>query len=116
MDDKAAIDAIARTLLQQAKSDYVGLWQIIWELREHHGVTSEVERRRLALQAIDRLLKEGVEVVDYHRERGWARWPDQDPRAALARVEREWDALGSEPNLGDICWFSAREKRGRGES
>jgi hypothetical protein len=25
---------------------------------------------------------------------------------ALARIEREWRALGRDPSLGDICWFN----------
>lgn len=109
MDEMAVINAIVPDIVQQAKSDYVGLWQIVSELREVHGVTSEAERRRLTLQVVDRLLKGGVEVVDYHRERGWARWSDQNPSAVLARIGHEWDALSSEPNLGDICWFSVSE-------
>lgn len=106
MDDTAVIDEIVSVLLQEANSDYLGLWKVVWELEEHHGVTDEAEKHRLTLRVIDRLLKEGLEVVDFYRGRGWARWPDQNPEAVLARIEREWDALEHEPNLGDICWFN----------
>ncbi len=106
MGDTVVINSVARDLLQQAASDYVGLWQIVSSLREQHGVVSETSRRKLALEVIERLLEEGLEVVDFHRGRGWAKWPDQDLHHVLARVEREWDALGKEPSLGDICWFT----------
>lgn len=110
MDDTVVIDGATRATLQLAKSDYVGLWQVIWELREHHGITDKAERRRLTLKIIDKLLREGLEVVDFNRDRGWERWPDQDPRTVIARVEHEWDVLGQEPNLGDICWFDLPDR------
>ena len=32
--------------------------------------------------------------------------PTKPPDAVMARIRREWKALGREPNLGDICWFN----------
>ena len=32
-------------------------------------------------------------------------WPDQDPEAVVARIDREWDSAKGDPNINDICWF-----------
>lgn len=110
MNDRVVIDATARILLQQAESEEVGLWQVVSELREHHGIKDANARRRLTLKVVEKLLENGVEVIDYLHGRGWERWQNQTPKAVLDRVEHEWGVLNREPTLGDICWFSKRKR------
>ncbi|MGX1199090.1 hypothetical protein [Parvibaculum sp. MBR-TMA-1.3b-4.2] len=38
----------------------------------------------------------------------YAPWQDQSGEAVAARIRREWDALGRQPEIGDICWFRRR--------
>lgn len=111
MDERNIVDTTARLILDEANSAPVGLWAIGWELREHQGISSEMERRRYTLEVVKYLLARGVEIADYHEDRGWTTWKGIDSESVLDRIRREWDCLGHEPNLGDICWFRGPEKR-----
>jgi hypothetical protein len=63
------------------------------------------ERLRASLEVIRELLTSGLMVVGDLFESGFVPWNLAIPEA-LDRVEREWRALGREPNLWEICWFA----------
>jgi hypothetical protein len=78
-------------------------------VRHESGKTAPEEIRPASLKVVEGLLNRGLEVVDYYEGRGWSKWPEQSTPAVLARIEREWNALGRDPNLGDIAWFRLPE-------
>ena len=110
------LEQIVKDFVLEASEDNVGLWRIVNAVRHEFGEADEARVQAISLKVVEELLNHGLEVVDYYQGRGWARWPDQDAQAILARIDREWNVLGREPNLGDICWFSLpkREKKGAG--
>ncbi|MFH0888582.1 MAG: hypothetical protein V1871_05170 [Planctomycetota bacterium] len=83
------------------------------------GAKSQDEIRDLSLELIRNVVQQGLmEIGDavgighhptYVYERVDFRVWDLSFEAAMARVEREWKALGR-PNLGDICWLRNTEK------
>jgi hypothetical protein len=96
---------VVEDFLHEAADDDVGLWRVVRVVRRDFGKVDEADVRAASLEVIKELLNRGVEIVDYYEGRGWAKWPEQTTNAVRDRIEREWTALGRDPNLGDICWF-----------
>ena len=86
----------------EADHDVVGLWELCRAARDDWGATTPAQVRKIVLQLVRRLLDNGVEAVDIVTQHPW---PDQHPEGVIARISREWDALGREPNVPDIVWF-----------
>ena len=99
------LQQIVKDFIIEAKQDNIGLWRIINAVQHETDEVDQIRLRVTSLILVEELLNHGLEVVDYYQGRGWARWPEGDHQSILARIEREWIALGREPNLGDICWF-----------
>jgi hypothetical protein len=58
-----------------------------------------------SLVVIRQILNSGWMTVGDLFESGFVPWTLTIPEA-LDRIEREWRALGREPNLWEICWFA----------
>lgn len=101
------LEELKSQYLVEAQEDYVGLWRLTSSLRERYGISDPNEVRQLTLQLVRELLAAGMEAVDLPSEgSGCTPWPDQNHNHVLERIEREWYALGREPNIGDIVWFN----------
>jgi hypothetical protein len=57
----------------------------------------------LITEAVRRGLMELGELDD--RIRGFRKWR-MSPDRAIARVRQEWEALGRNPSVGEICWLA----------
>lgn len=91
----------------ECQHDYEGLWGIPWELREVHGVTDPVARKAISLIVVQMLLKaDGIGVGQFNGST-FEFW-DSSPHESLSRISSEWEALGREPSLGEIAWFTAK--------
>jgi hypothetical protein len=99
---------VLESLVEECREDHVGLWRIVKAVRLDLGLTGPEEVRAAALGLVRTLL----------RERGmWAGFPAPDGRnflpwklpadRALSRIEEEWLALGRDPNIGEIAWFTS---------
>ena len=58
---------------------------------------------RVIAEAVRRGLMEVGELDD--RIRGFRKWPMTADRA-LARIQTEWEALGRNPSVGEVCWLA----------
>ncbi len=97
---------LKQDILRECMDDDVGLWTILWQLREEHEVADSAERRRLTLDLVrDLLTSEAVQAgfpsSDGSRFEPWRGSVDE----IMGRIETEWDELGREPTIGDIMWF-----------
>lgn len=96
-------------LIAEAKADEVGLWLIISSLRDAGGITDPTQLRAATLNVVRRFLDSGeVAAAIYSQDgNGIAIWdiPTDD---VIVRISTEWDALGREPNIGDVVIFVAR--------
>ena len=109
MTTEHAVGDLTRILREEAQTDTVGLWAVIWEVKQVMPLASPEEIRRTTLSVVrDALAGEHVvagQFVDLDAETfAFSRW-SASVDESLARIDREWDALGREPNLGDIVWF-----------
>jgi hypothetical protein len=103
-----ALDVFANECLEEAKVDYVGLWQIAQTTHERFGAHTTEEARKSSLEVVRRLYEKGLRPGDY-RGGDFDYWPDEGCQAAIDRIEREWIKAGADPNLANpICWFAPR--------
>lgn len=100
------LEQIVKDFIVEAKQDNIGLWRVVNAVQHETGEVDSSGVRSDSLRVIEGLLNHGLEVMDYYQGRGWEKWPEKDRHSILARIEREWIALGRDPSLGDICWFS----------
>jgi len=69
------------------------------------------EIRDLSLKMIREVVQQGLMEIGDLPQNGQRLelWP-MTPQECLDRVEREWDALGRNPNLWEICWLQNTDK------
>jgi len=102
------LEQLKEHLLAQCHDDEVGLWFIIKGVRRDLHVEDPDEVRRLTLKLVRDLLARGDVVAGYYPPVGsgipagrivpWTGTIDE----ILARINKEWDELGREPNIAEI--------------
>lgn len=97
---------IQKDLLAEGLEDYVGLWAFVWCARERMGIEDPARRRSIAMGMVGQMLREGLmrpgdPEPDYS---GFKLW-ELSTEESLSEIEREWDELGREPNIGEIAHF-----------
>jgi hypothetical protein len=101
-------DEVLGSLLEECHEDHVGLWRVVNAVHIDLGITNPTEARTMTLRLIHSLLNEcGMQVgrptPDGRHFIGWDIRPDQ----ALERIEKEWSALGREPDIGEVAWVTS---------
>ncbi|MBA2344827.1 MAG: hypothetical protein H0V83_07070 [Rubrobacter sp.] len=99
-------------MLAELRDDHVGLWKLLWVVEAEAELgDAEPEAVRLGtLGVIAELLKGGYAFAgDPDGRDGFDPWALTEEQA-LTRIEREWDALGREPDIAEIAWFGLTEK------
>jgi hypothetical protein len=56
-------DPVERTILWAAIEDYVGLWELPWELASSNPDIPETQRRRVAQEAVQSLLRQQLVLL-----------------------------------------------------
>ncbi len=103
------IKAIFRAFANECGEDFVGLWSISWKVRQLRPRLSDDDVRVATLEIARMLLDTHDIVAGYPTRDGrFVRWPEE-PAEAIQRIEREWLALGRNPDIGDIVWFVQRD-------
>lgn len=102
------LDEVLETLAEECQADHVGLWEIVDAVRCDLGSTDASQTRALTFCLVRSLLCErGMQVGHPAADgRGFVSWhlpPDQ----ALSRIDKAWSALGREPNIGEVAWFTS---------
>src|SRR5689334_627281 len=94
-------------LAAECERDHVGLWEVIDAAQSDLGATNAEETRALTLRLARLLLERSGMQVGFPTPdgRGFVPW-DLSPDQAVARIDAEWSALGREPNIGDVAWFT----------
>src|SRR5258708_4524257 len=100
-------DTIFEEFVDECREDHVGLWRIANAARRILGESTTVQRRALGLSLARRLLENGMLVGQPTEDgRHFVSW-DLPIDAALQRLEREWTALGRDPDIGEVAWFTS---------
>jgi hypothetical protein len=99
---------VLESLTEECYEDHVGLWRIVNAVRFDLGSASPSETRELTLRLVECLLGErGMEVGQpAPNGRQFISW-GLTPQQALSRIEQEWSALGRDPNIGEVAWFTS---------
>lgn len=103
------MEEIERIILEESRTDIVGLEAVLWEIRQmFQGLSSEDARART--------LNVVAQLVGTHRIVA-GQFADQDEgtlvfepwdlpaKEIVSRIDGEWNALGRDPNPGEIVWF-----------
>ena len=101
-------EEVLESLTQECSEDHVGLWRIVNAVRFDLGSTNPAQTRALTLRLVRSLLYDhGMQVghpaVDGRHFLPWRLSADQ----AVRRIEQEWSALGRDPNIGEVAWFTS---------
>src|SRR6266446_5162777 len=102
---------VLESLAEECHEDHVGLWRIVNAVRFDLGATNPSETRALTLRLVRSLLHErGMQVGHPAADgRTFVPW-DLPSDQAVSRIEKEWLALGREPNIGEVAWFTSAEQ------
>jgi hypothetical protein len=104
-------DEVLESLVEECHDDHVGLWEIVNAVQVDLGAVHPAETRATTLRLVRGLLEEEGMQVGHPAPDGrhfvpWSLSPDQ----AVSRIEREWSALGREPDIGEVAWFTSTQE------
>lgn len=108
-------DELEQKLMDELEDDYVGLWSIFRDVREAHPTSPADLVKRLTLALLEKWLNSGqIEVGSFDPPGGerFVCWSLR-PAETIERIRREWDALGRDPDIGEIAWFTKTESVSR---
>lgn len=104
--DHKKIAEIVSGYVEEAKSDYVGLWQICTRVRKEFNPQSPYKIKNIVLHTIREMLASGLVAVDLASSgSGCTPWKEKRVEKIIHRISSEWDSLGRDPSVGDIVWF-----------
>jgi hypothetical protein len=104
-DDK--ISEFVAGFLDEARVDYIGLWQVVGRVRRELKPRNIEQMKEFVLETVRRMLSWGFIAVDLASSGpGCNPWAVQEADEIIRRISAEWDVLGRVPTIGDIAWFS----------
>jgi hypothetical protein len=103
--------ALLDDILDECEDDHVGLWSVVREVRSSLANVPSDDVKDVTLELLKFLLHRGLIEAGYPAANGtdfepWGLSADE----AIARIDREWSALGHEPNIGEVVWFTSRDQ------
>jgi hypothetical protein len=105
-------DEVLESLVAECQEDHVGLWEIVNAVQLDLGAKDPGQTQALTLQLVRRLLDERGMQVGHPASDGrhFVSW-GLPPQEAVRRIEQEWSALGREPKIGEVAWFTSTPKK-----
>jgi hypothetical protein len=101
-------------LIVEGTEDYVGLWEIIHELRDYFPQANPNQIRLMTIEATREILESGFMEIGMFESVDGKNWEYQiwnlDIDSIINRIEKEWDELGREPNIWEIALLVTTEK------
>jgi hypothetical protein len=105
---KRSFENIIADLKKATATDYIGLWWLVRIVSDNLENKDE-DLQALTLTLLRMMLSHGFVVGELSNGgKTLIPWPDQQPDNVAGRIKAEWDALGREPNIGDIAWLDYR--------
>jgi hypothetical protein len=103
-------DEVLATLLDACDEDFVGLYEVVRIVRDALGPASADEVRLATMPLLRELLEEHDVVAGFPHHTGVCFMPwEESVKLMLDRVDFEWSALGRDPNIGEVVWFTCTE-------
>jgi hypothetical protein len=107
MSQAHVMKEIGDVLAKEARTECVGLWVLLWEVKQRLPSLGPVEARAAVLAIVREAIEQETVVPGEFVEMRFTPWR-ASAKEALARIESAWLALGREPNIGEVVWFIAR--------
>ena len=102
------MEEIGKVFAEEVRTDCVGLWTVLWEVKQRLPALCPEEARARVLAIVREAIERGTVVPGAFVEMRFVPW-EGSPNEAVERIEREWLVLlGTEPNIGDVVLFVAR--------
>ncbi len=97
-------------LIIEGTEDYIGLREIIYELKPKFPQASPAEIRLMTMEAVQEILESGLMQIGMFEfndknKLEYQIW-DLDIDNIMKRIKIEWDELGKQPGIGDIAWLT----------
>ena len=103
------LEDVRRDFLTETCDDYVGLWSLIWQVRERMRESDPERRREITMAIVSDLLHSDMikaGMLDFTG--GFEQWKD-GPASIIERIAKEWSQLGREPDIGEVAWFTSTD-------
>ena len=109
MSQAHVIEEVRDVLAKEVQTDCVGLWAVLWEVKQRLPSHTPAEARATVLAVIREALEREIVVPGEFVEMRFVPWK-ASPKEAMERIESAWLALGKEPNIGEVVWFAAQTR------
>ncbi len=98
----------------EGTEDYVGLWEIIHDLRDYFPKANPQEIRLVTIEATREILESGLMEIGMFESIDGKNWEYQiwnlDIDSIINRIETEWGELGRAPNIWEIAVLVTTKK------
>jgi hypothetical protein len=102
------VEEVLESLADECRDDHVGLWEVVDAVKQDLGLSEPTQVHQATLHLVRELLeRRGVQAGHPAPDgRHFVPW-NQTAEQAVATIQRDWSALGREPDIGEIAWFSS---------
>jgi len=109
MISEERMQALASSFVDECQDDFVGLWAILWEVKQNFPSLDPGEAKVTSLEIVRRMLTtKRISAGDFDSQKQFVVFPDSmSDEAILAELDRRWIALGREPDIGEVAWFGS---------
>lgn len=105
-DEKLRAQIVAISDMFRGGLTEFGLYEVWPRVKYGLKISDEREVKRITLEVVREMLKRGARAGQFEEPSSWMTYFEETaPDDVVARIDREWDALGGLPDIGDICSF-----------
>ena len=96
-------------MIIEGTEDYIGLWEVIREIKLSFPHANRQDIKAMTLESIREILETKFMAIGMFKVIDGNNWEYQiwnlDIDRIINRIEIEWNELEREPNIGDIAWL-----------
>ena len=108
MVKEVEIEEVCKSIYDEIKEDYVGLWSIAWMFREIYHEIDICIIRQLTFQVIRSMLERKSMIPGSFERVTFKKW-NMNSKEALDKIAGEWLDGDPIPDIGEIVWFELFE-------
>jgi len=97
--------AVANEIRSRGEDDWMMAAEVAWVAKSVGGAETLSEVRDVSTEVLGDVLRAGEMRIGTVTEEGFQPW-EGTVEEWLQRVERQWDALGRLPEMGELFWLA----------
>ena len=110
MVTEVEIEEVCKSIYDELKEDYVGLWSISWMFREIYHEVDICVIRQLTFQVVRRMLERKLMISGSFECEVLKKW-SMDSNEVMDKISSEWFDGDPIPGVvGEIVWFESFEE------